>query len=103
MEPVNLADLSAKELKVIAKDKGLTFMANASAKDMLVLLEASAGDPPLPLEDQLNGPEDDEDDDEDTSGSGDEPKPMDWIDGKRPEGQYNVLTNVKRHGKIYGP
>ena len=39
MEPINLDTLSAKELKVIAKDKGLEFAKNASAKEMLELLK----------------------------------------------------------------
>ncbi len=91
MEPTNLADLSAKELKAIAKSKGLTFMANASAKDMLALLNASAGDPPTPPV-PPTGDEGEKKDDEDEES-----------ELPKEEGEYTVVTNIIRNGKMYKP
>lgn len=86
----NLENLTAKELKVIAKEKGLEFKANASAKEMLELLNT----PNLPNSDDDLSLEDEKIDDKEDTEKAEIEKPIkSW--------EYIVITPIKKDWKKY--
>ena len=99
MEPINFDTLSAKELKVIATDKGLEFAKNASAKEMRELLNK-------PTEEVVETPEVIEDEIvEDTPEiipEATEEEATEEVVETLPAGTYLVKQNIKRSGRRYG-
>lgn len=95
----DLTTLSAKELKVIAKEKGLEFNPNASAKDMLEIISKAENpkweetpeaeeNTPNPTEDK----EDEEIEDEETPEA-------EEIEKEKISWEFTVITPIKRNWK----
>ncbi len=80
----NLENLSAKELKVIAKEKWLEFNSNASQKDMLEIIIADTNKN-IEYDNSLEDIEDEE------------------ILKEKVSWEFTVITPIKRNWKKYNP